>query len=167
MTDAQRAKSPDAAFSSSLSSQVWEFGDLMLKSRFAQALASGVSRYPIHRSLRFAARIELPALFDNIALTLGWTAQRMDQHTMILESSGLFIKAYGSLKAEYCSCFFGVWAESIAVAEDCCKKILDLVGPARIREPMFSIGWHFLTSKGELEDASIEELADDDRRGAR
>jgi SpoVK/Ycf46/Vps4 family AAA+-type ATPase len=34
-------------------------------------------------------------------------------------------------------------------------------GAARITEPMFSIDWHFLTSNGELESASIEEMADD------
>jgi SpoVK/Ycf46/Vps4 family AAA+-type ATPase len=41
------------------------------------------------------------------------------------------------------------------------QALLAHAGEARITEPMFSIDWHFLTGKGELESASIEEMADD------
>jgi SpoVK/Ycf46/Vps4 family AAA+-type ATPase len=39
--------------------------------------------------------------------------------------------------------------------------VLSVAGDARITEPMFSIDWQFLTGKGELQSASIEELAND------
>ncbi|MEO8008509.1 MAG: AAA family ATPase, partial [Betaproteobacteria bacterium] len=38
---------------------------------------------------------------------------------------------------------------------------LAMAGSTRITEPMFSIDWHFVSSGGGLESASIEELADD------
>jgi energy-coupling factor transporter ATP-binding protein EcfA2 len=151
----------DFRFAAGLNQDIWQFQDLILKSRFAQALEQGTARYPIHRTVRFAARTNLEALFDEIALQPGWTAQRLDTHSMILDGDGLFISAYGGRKAEYCSCFFQIWADTPARAEQAQARFLERVRDTRIREPMFSIDWHFLTSKGELESANIEELAND------
>src|SRR5262245_26332885 len=132
--------------SAGLNQNVWDFADLTLKLRFAQALETGAARYPIHRSLRFAARIELDALFDDIALGLGWAAQRLDSRAMILDSEGLFISAFGGRKAEYCSCYFGIWADTPERAEAARAALLARVGDARIRDPMFSIASPFLTA---------------------
>jgi transcriptional regulator of acetoin/glycerol metabolism len=41
------------------------------------------------------------------------------------------------------------------------QRILAKAGSTRITEPMFSIDWNFLTSRGELESACIEEMAND------
>lgn len=147
--------------SAALMQNVWNFADLTLKLRFARALEEGSTRYPIHRSTRFAARMELEALFDDLALNIGWRAQRLDSHSIILDADGLFVTAMGGRKAEYCSCYFGIWADSPARAEAAREALLARVADTRIREPMFSIDWHFLTTKGELESADIEELADD------
>jgi hypothetical protein len=140
---------------------MWDFADLILKSRFARALAEGSAGYPVHRSLRFAARSALEQLFDELALGLGWHAQRIDSHSLILDSEGLFVAARGGRKTEYCSCHFGIWADSTERAAAVQRAILGVVGPRYIADPMFSIDWHFLTGKGELQSASIEEMADD------
>jgi hypothetical protein len=149
------------AFSAGLTKNVWDFGDLVLKGRLARALEEGSARYPIYRSLRYAARLELEHLFDALALIPGWRAHRIESGSMLLDGDGLFVSVHGGRKADYCSCFFGIWAASPARAEDARQTILDCAGPARILEPMFSIDWHFLTGKGELQSAAIEELADD------
>jgi SpoVK/Ycf46/Vps4 family AAA+-type ATPase len=73
----------------------------------------------------------------------------------------VFITAYGGRKTEYCSCNFYIWADTSERAERAKQLLLEKVGEARILDPMFSIDWHFLTSKGELESANIEELAND------
>lgn len=151
----------EVGMTSALTVKVWDFADAVLKSRFARALETGVARYPVHRSLRCAARLGLELLFDRIALDLGWSAQRLDSHSMILEGEGLFVTAYGGRKADYCSCFFGIWSDTPVRAAHVRESILDLIGSARVTDPMFTIEWNFLTSKGELESASIEELADD------
>jgi energy-coupling factor transporter ATP-binding protein EcfA2 len=140
---------------------VWQFSELILKTRFARALEEGASRYAIHRSLRFAARTKLETLFDTIALQPSWRAQRIDSSTILLDSDGLFVSCYGTRKAAYCSCFFGIWADTPERADKARETLLDLVKDSRVTEPMFSIDWHFLTSKHELESAAIEELADD------
>lgn len=94
--------------SAGLTQNVWDFADLTLKLRFAQALEGGATRYPVHRSLRFAARVEIEALFDDLALGLGWRAQRLDSRSLILDADGLFVSALGGRKADYCSCYFGI-----------------------------------------------------------
>jgi hypothetical protein len=148
-------------FHAGLTKNVWDFGDLVLKGRLARALEEGSARYPIQRSLRYAARVELELLFDNLALSLGWRAQRIESGSMLLDDEGLFVSVHGGRKADYCSCLFSIWAASPARAEAARQAILDCAGPARILDPMFSIDWHFLTGKGELQSAAIEELADD------
>lgn len=154
-------KKQDYALTSGLSQDLWSFSDLVLKTRLARALEEGVTRYPIYRSMRFAARLKLETLFDDLALNLGWQAQRISGESLLLDTEGLFISARGGRKADYCSCSFELWAAGVAQAEQAREAILARVGDARIVEPMFSIDWHFLTSKGELESADIEELADD------
>ena len=59
---------------SGVTREVYRIGSLVLENRIARALAEGVSRYPIYRMVRFAARVELDALFDAIALDRGWRA---------------------------------------------------------------------------------------------
>jgi hypothetical protein len=161
MDHAPAPKHSGFTYSAGLSQTIWDFTDLALKARFAKALEEGTARYPIHRELRFAARIGLEELFDDIALNLGWHAQRLDSGSMILDGDGLFIASYGGRKADYCSCFFNIWAASPAHAEEARAAILGRVAATRINDPMFSIDWEFLTSKGELQSASIEEMADD------
>ncbi len=141
--------------------EVWELADLVLKNRFKAALESGEPGYPIFRDLRFAARVELEALLDAVALDRSWRAERINGESMILDGDGLFVAAYGSRKSTYCSCVFYVWASDIARAEAAIQRILDKAGATRITEPSFQIDWTFLTARGELESASIEEMATD------
>lgn len=152
---------PSRSFIATATQQVWDFPDLILKSRIAAAIASGAARYPVCRRLRFAARTELDPLFDSIALDLGYRAERLDASALMLDGDEVFIVGRGGRKASYCSCHFSIWARTPQAAEHARASILALVEDSRIVEPMFSIDWHFLTGRGELESASIEELADD------
>lgn len=141
--------------------QEWDLGNTLLKVRFAEALEQGITRYPIYRSLKFAARRPLDELFDALALELKWRSQRLDTSSLILESEGLFALARGYRKNDYCSCQLGLWADSLERTSQAREAVLALVRETQILEPMFTIDWHFLTGRGELEDASIEELAND------
>ena len=127
----------------------------------AQALDEGTARYPVFRELRFAARIELEVLLDAVALDPAWRAERPGSGALVLDGDGLFVAAYGTRKADYCSCAFYLWAADIPRAEGAKQRILAKAGSTRITEPMFSIDWTFLSSRGELESASIEEMAND------
>ena len=100
-----------------LTKQEHSVGAMIRESRIAQALEDGVSRYPIYRVLRFAARVELDVLLDAIALDTGWRAERVHAESILLDADGLFVVAYGSRKADYCSCSFYIWAADLARAE--------------------------------------------------
>lgn len=151
----------DSTFTSGINHDTWNFSQLIIKSRFADALAQGISRYPIHRQFRYAARMEIEKLFDNIALDAAWRAQRVNSFQMLLDADAFFVSAVGGKTGDYTTCVFNVWADSIAQAEKIEKALLVHVEPVRITEPMFSINWNFLTSKNELANAEIEELAND------
>jgi hypothetical protein len=140
--------------------QVRHLGAMVHESRVLRALEAGSARYPIYRVLRFAARVELEVLFDAIALDPLWRAERLHAESMLLDGDGVLIAAYGSRKADYCSCSFYAWAADLARAEAAQQVLLAKAGPTRITEPMFLIDWHFLTGN-DLESASIEEMADD------
>jgi hypothetical protein len=144
-----------------LTMRVWDFADLVLKSRFAKALDEGASRYPIFRELHFAARIELEVLLDAVSLDPAWRAERLHSGALVLDADGLFVASYGSRKSDYCSCAFYIWSADVARAEAAKLRILAKAGSTRITEPTFSIDWHFLTSGGGVESASIEEIAND------
>jgi hypothetical protein len=62
--------------SSTFKQEVFNFADLALRHPFTRALEDGVSRYAVQRRLR-AARADLEALFDDLALNLGWKEQRL------------------------------------------------------------------------------------------
>ncbi len=134
---------------------------LVWDNRFVKSMHEGVSRYPIFREFRFAARIELEVLLDAVALDGSWRVERLNAEDLVIDGDGLFVTAYGSRKAEYCSCSFYLWASDITRAEEAKERILAKAGSTRITEPMFSLDWHFLTSRGELESAAIEEVSTD------
>ena len=151
----------DTKHYSGLTKQVHYLSDLVLQTRFAQALHEGVARYPVCRELRFAARVELEVLLDAIALEPAWRAERLNVESALLDTEGMFATAYGSRKADYSSFRFYIWAADLARAEETKQRILAKAGSTRITEPMFSIDWHFTAGKSELESATIEEMADD------
>jgi hypothetical protein len=151
----------DKQVSAVLNKQVHYLADLVVQNRILRALDEGAARYPIYRKQHFAARIELEVLLDAIALDPAWRVERPNAESLILDADGLFIAAYGGRKADYCSCFFYIWAADLARAEEAKERILAKVGSTRITEPMFTIDWHFMISGGGLESACIEEMADD------
>ena len=151
----------DSNFASGLNHDIWNFSQLIIKSRLADAIAQGISRYPIHRQLRYAARMKLEQLFDKIALAASWRAQRLNYYQMLLDEDTFFVSDSGGKTGDYTTCVFNVWADSIEQAEKIEKTLLTYIEPVLITEPMFSINWNFLTSKSELATAEIEELAND------
>jgi len=140
--------------------RVYGLPQLVWSNRVARAMEQGMSCYPIYRKLHFAARIELEVLLDAIALDPSWRVERQNAENLFIDGEGIFATAYGSSKAEYCSCVFFIWAADVAKAEAAKACILAKAGSTRITEPMFTIDWNFVTSNG-IDSAEIEELATD------
>lgn len=156
-----KEKNLQTPYSIHLVSQTWDLSAAMLRTRFIRAFDERRSSYPIYRRLRLAARCEMQTLFDRFATETGWCAQRTESYNMVLSHDDILVEMYCSRKTNYSSCSFEIWASSVTHAEMAKEKILALIGDTRITDPMFSIDWNFITSKDELENVYIEELADD------
>ncbi|MBO7941737.1 hypothetical protein JTP77_038450, partial [Streptomyces sp. S9] len=83
------------------SHQLWDLSSLILNARLADALERGIARYPIHRSLRLAARTQVDAMFDDLATQLGLNAHRPNGRNLLLDGEGVFVDAHAGSKADY------------------------------------------------------------------
>jgi hypothetical protein len=140
---------------------VFDFATFAKHTRLAKAWAGRRAEYVIHRDLRFSARTELHAIFDDLAVNLGWRAHRIDATSLLLDADGLLVSGSGSRKPDYCSCKFNIWAQTPHQADAARAAIVAQIGDALIRDPMISIDWNFLSGKGELHSTHMEEIADD------
>lgn len=138
---------------------LYDLADTVLTTRAIRTLEAGAARYPIHRLVRCAATRKLVPVFDDLALSSGLAAMRLDEGTLLLDGSGIFVQAKGSRKADYCSCEFNIWADSVARAESIAEKLLKLVGETIDRDRMFTIDWHFMNTRSGLISASFDEVA--------
>jgi ATPase family associated with various cellular activities (AAA) len=150
----------------SLTHEAHDMNDFVLKQRHLARTSQGRASFPVYRELRFSARMELEALFDLLALSGDWQAERIDAYQTILESPAnahegdVLISLEGRRKQDYCSLWTYIWADTCEAAEAATERILDLVGALRITEPMFAVDWFFLTGRGNLENVAIEEKVD-------
>jgi hypothetical protein len=135
--------------------------DLVIKNRIISAIAERTSSYSIYREVRFAVRRDLSSFFDVLASDPRWHAHRQHSGHLFLDGDDYFVSATGGRKSDYCSCAFGIWARSTARADEIARHFKKEAGADLITDPMFSINWHFLDSKRELQNAEIEEMADD------
>ena len=133
--------------------------DTVVNTRALQALEIAVTNHPIHRKLRCAARGKLEELFDDLALNMGLTAQRLEMGTLLLDGAGVFVHAEGTLKADYCSCCFSIWAATPGRAQEIGEQLLRIVGERQIREQMFILDWHFANARGNISSSAFEEIA--------
>jgi len=161
MTTGEQSMENNHRVSIGITYDSWDFGSFVVDSYRANALGHGHTGYPIHRHLRFSARRELQAVFDDLGLSLGWRAHRISGTRIVLETEGLLISGEGTRKPDYCSCTFDIWANHSRQAEVARAAILARVDEALIRDPIISIDWNFLSGKGELHSRHIEEIADD------
>jgi len=138
---------------------LYDLADTVLTTRAIRTLEAGAARYPIHRLVRCAATRKLVPVFDDLALESGLAAMRLNEGTLLLDGPGLFVQAKGSRKADYCSCEFNIWADSIARAEAIAEKLLNVVGQRIDRDQMFTIDWHFMNTRSGLISASFDEVA--------
>lgn len=143
-----------------LRGDLYDLADTLLKVRALQAFDCGARRLSIHRKVRFAARRTLEEIFDDLALCAGMVAHRLDTGALLLDGDGVFVNASGSRKTDYSSGVFEIWAENVARVEAVRARLLEIVGPQRVREEIFTIDWHFTSAHGGLSNVAVDELAD-------
>jgi hypothetical protein len=139
-----------------------DIGVAVFKTRAIQTFENVAAWYPIHRLVRCAARRKLEEVFDDLALGVGLTAQRLDTGTLLLDGPGVFVHADGWLKAGYSSCRFNIWGDSKTRVEDMRATLLRAVGDRHLPEETFVLDWQFCNSRGILTSTAFEEISDPD-----
>jgi len=145
----------------SLVQEIYDVSDAIVKTRAIQAFDHAAKAYPIHRIVRCAVRRKAGPVFDDLALQMGCTAQRMGVDSLLLDGPGVFIGAEGYSKGEYISCTFRVWTDSLARFEEMRARLLQVIGDQRLRDQMFVVDWNFCNARGNLISTSFDEIADD------
>lgn len=139
----------------------WAIAQAIVKTRALRSFSVGATFYPIHRDVSCAVRGRLETLFDDLALEMNMSAQRLDVGNLLLDGPGAFVHAWGAQKSGYCSCTAEIWADSKARADEARGLLLKIVGDRRIVAPMISLDWQFGVS-GNLHSTSFEEIVQEE-----
>ena len=145
----------------SMNHTINDIGEAIVHTRAIQAFEHAAKSFPIHRMVRCAVRRKVADVFDDLALQMNCTAQRIDEGTLLLDAPGMFIFAEGHTKGDYTSCSIRLWADSLARCEEARQRILRVVGDQRMRDQMFVVDWNFCNSSGYLVSTSFDEIADE------
>lgn len=124
-----------------------------------RAIGDAVTRYPIYRLVRCAARGSLEEVFDDLALSTALAAYRLDDGELLLDGPGVFAHIEGARKSGYCSCTAEIWADTRMRAEETRDTLLGIVGKRRVLDQTFVIDWQFSSANNTLNSASFEEIA--------
>lgn len=150
-----------ASVNISLTSELYDLAGAVVRARAVHACDMATSSLPVYRLLRWSVRRTALDLFDDLALDVAFSAQRVCAGTALLSAPGLFISAVGHDKGDYCSCVFQVWAESRVRAEEAEKRLKSISGDLQLRDETFVLDWHFSAANGTLRSATFEEVAND------
>lgn len=145
----------------SISQEVWDLQHLIKDARLLRAIEEKRSVYPIFREFHITVSISLSELFDRLTQQTDWALQRVDACSLVIESEGAFVNAWGTKKPTHSTAYFEVWANSYEDAEHIIFTVETWVGEARVLDPMFSIQWYFLSADKSLQSAFLEEFAND------
>ena len=114
-----RAVSP-AQLKVSLEQSMGYLGDAIVRARAIQGCDFDLRRLPVHRiAALVGARRKVSAFFDDAVAGRGVrAAARAAKASGCCSAPGAFVYAHGYDKGSYCSCWFSIWAESLARAAE-------------------------------------------------
>jgi ATPase family protein associated with various cellular activities (AAA) len=144
-----------------LTSELYDIAEAVVRARAVRACDLATRSLPVFRLLRWSVHRKVNDLFDDLALDVAFSAQRIGAGAVLLSAPGLFISATGHDKGSYCSCVFQVWAESRLRADEAAAHLQSIAGALRLRDETFVLDWHFCAGNGDLRSASFEEVAND------
>jgi len=143
-----------------LNTELYDIAGAVVRARAVRACDLATRSLPVYRLLRWSVHRKVNDLFDDLALDVAFSAQRINAATVLLSAPGLFVSAGGHDKGSYCSCVFQVWAESRIRADEAAARLQSIAGELRLRDETFVIDWHFCVGN-DLRSASFEEVAND------
>lgn len=149
-----------ASVSIALNTELYDIAGAVVRARAVRACDLATRSLPVYRLLRWSVHRKVIDLFDDLALDVAFSAQRIGAGAVLLSAPGLFVSAGGHDKGNYCSCVFQMWAESRLHAEEAAARLQSIAGELRLRDETFVIDWYFCVGN-DLRSASFEEAASD------
>jgi hypothetical protein len=144
----------------SLNTELYDIAGAVVRARAVRACDLATRSLPVFRLVRWSVHRKVNDLFDDLALDVAFSAQRIGAGAALLTAPGVFIAASGHDKGNYCSCGFQIWAESRLRAEEAAARLQAIAGELRLRDETFVLDWHFCVGN-DLRSASFEEVAND------
>jgi hypothetical protein len=144
----------------SLTTELYDLAGAVVRARAVRACDLASRSLPVFRLVRWSVHRKVTDLFDDLALDVAFSAQRIGAESALLSAPGLFVAASGHDKGHYCSCVFQIWAESRLRAEEAIARLQSIAGELRLRDETFVLDWHFCTGNN-LRSASFEEVVSD------
>ena len=159
-TEREHPAAAAANLNVTLQEDMYNLGDAIVRARAAQGCDFDLRQLPVHRRLRWSVRRKLADFFDDLALDPAFVAHRAREGVVLLSAPGVFVRAQGHSKGSYASCWFSLWTESRARADEVIARLDAIAADARMNDETFTLDWQFTNSGGELRSASFQELAD-------
>src|ERR1041384_3791877 len=118
LTDRETHAHDAPSLNVTLKQDMYYLAAALVRARAVQACDFDLRKLPVHRTQRWSVRRKLERFIDEIALDGAFNAFRIHEGLVLITAPGLYGCAYGYRKADYSSCEFTVWAESVARAEE-------------------------------------------------
>jgi len=115
----------------------------VVRVRMLRALNRDSARYPVFRSVAATMKRGMDDVLDDMALHSGLVAQRLDETSLLLDDTDVFVSISGQRVSVGSSLTIEIWARTLARLEVVRDRLLDLGGEHVRRRDMFTIDWRF------------------------
>ncbi len=133
--------------------------NLATRERYFAKLASG-NTMPTYREIQLAVNLEADELHDRLASLPGFSASRVDNEHSYLESAIDLVQVISVKRNRYTSLHLRLWTASALRAKEVRLTLEKVIEDVAIHDAMFTIDWHFATSRG-LGSSHVDEIAND------
>lgn len=127
----------------------------------AHALNQRGNGHPIRRSLCTEVAMDLEDLFDELAMNPAWSVCRLEPRSLMLFGEAFHAFVAGKRKLSTCALEVEIWAETPGCGDKIKAGILEAFGKRRSDASGYLLDWRFISAKGEIKGAIIEERCDE------
>ena len=114
------------------------------------------STYKCFDDSRLVLKTDPKKFLDSIDIT-GWSMQRPDKNTILIQKDFAFGTITINGKPNYANFYIRLWATSESILRESLKFFLDQVESFKINEILFDLRWLFITAQGMRGASTVEQ----------